>query len=170
MSSVIRSYVRLMDRLADFIGEFAKYLIYLMIAVLLYDVISDKAFGFVQNWTVEMAQFTLAAFYFMAGPKTLKDDTHVRLDLVYATLSERGKAWIDMITVWIVMFYLSIMLWGATSSLKYSWMTNQKLPSLWAPSLVPIKLLMVVCIVLMILQCISIFFKDVAKVRGKVLV
>ncbi|HUH49313.1 MAG TPA: TRAP transporter small permease, partial [Mycoplana sp.] len=67
MSSVIRSYVRLMDRLADFIGEFAKYLIYLMIAVLLYDVISDKAFGFVQNWTVEMAQFTLAAFYFMAG-------------------------------------------------------------------------------------------------------
>ena len=169
MSSVIRSYVRLMDRLADFIGEFAKYLIYVMIGVLLFDVVSDKAFGFVQNWTVEMAQFTLAALYFMAGPKTLKDDTHVRLDLVYSTLSERGKAWIDMITVWIVMFYLAIMLWGATSSLKYSWATNQKLPSLWAPSLVPIKVLMVVCIVLMILQCISIFFKDVAKVRGKVI-
>jgi TRAP-type mannitol/chloroaromatic compound transport system permease small subunit len=169
MSSVIRSYVRFMDRLADFIGEFAKYLIYLMIGVLLYDVITDKAFGYVQNWTVEMAQFTLAAFYFMAGPKTLKDDTHVRLDLLYATFSERGKALIDMITVWIVIFYLSVMLWGATSSLKYSWMTKQKLPSLWAPSLVPIKVLMVVCIVLMILQCISIFFKDVAKVRGKVL-
>jgi TRAP-type mannitol/chloroaromatic compound transport system permease small subunit len=169
MSSVIRSYVRFMDRLADFIGEFAKYLIYLMIGVLLYDVITDKAFGYVQNWTVEMAQFTLAAFYFMAGPKTLKDDTHVRLDLLYATFSERGKALIDMITVWIVIFYLSVMLWGATSSLKYSWMTKQKLPSLWAPSLVPIKVLMVVCIVLMILQCISIFFKDVAKVRGRVL-
>jgi TRAP-type mannitol/chloroaromatic compound transport system permease small subunit len=169
MSSVIRSYVRFMDRLADFIGEFAKYLIYLMIGVLLYDVITDKAFGYVQNWTVEMAQFTLAAFYFMAGPKTLKDDTHVRLDLLYATFSERGKALIDMITVWIVIFYLGVMLWGATSSLKYSWMTKQKLPSLWAPSLVPIKVLMVVCIVLMILQCISIFFKDVAKVRGKVL-
>ena len=169
MSSVIRSYVRLMDRLADFIGEFAKYLIYVMIGVLLFDVVSDKAFGFVQNWTVETAQFTLAALYFLAGPKTLKDDTHVRLDLVYSTLSERGKAWIDMITVWIVMFYLTIMLWGATSSLKYSWATNQKLPSLWAPSLVPIKVLMVVCIVLMILQCISIFFKDVAKVRGKVI-
>jgi TRAP-type mannitol/chloroaromatic compound transport system permease small subunit len=169
MSSVIRSYVRFMDRLADVIGEFAKYLIYVMIIVLLYDVISDKAFSQVQNWTVETAQFTLAAFYFLAGPKTLKDDTHVRLDLVYATFTERGKAWIDMITVWIVIFYLSIMLWGATSSLKYSWMTKQKLPSLWAPSLVPIKVLMVVCIVLMILQCISIFFKDVAKVRGKVL-
>lgn len=168
MTSVIRSYVRFMDRMSDFIGSFAMYLIYLMIAVLLFDVVSDKAFGFVQNWTVETAQFTLAAFYFLAGPKTLKNDQHVRLDLIYANLSERGKARIDMVTVWIVIFYLAVMLWGAVSSLQYSWATNQRLPSLWAPSLVPIKILMVTCLVLMILQCIAIFFKDVAKARGKV--
>jgi TRAP-type mannitol/chloroaromatic compound transport system permease small subunit len=168
MTSVIRSYVRFMDRISDFIGSFAMYLIYLMIAVLLFDVVSDKAFGFVQNWTVETAQFTLAAFYFLAGPKTLKNDQHVRLDLIYANLSERGKARIDMVTIWIVIFYLAVMLWGAVSSLQYSWATNQRLPSLWAPSLVPIKILMVTCLVLMILQCIAIFFKDVAKARGKV--
>jgi TRAP-type mannitol/chloroaromatic compound transport system permease small subunit len=168
MTSVIRSYVRFMDRISDFIGSFAMYLIYLMIGVLLFDVVSDKAFGFVQNWTVETAQFTLAAFYFLAGPKTLKNDQHVRLDLIYANLSERGKARIDMVTVWIVIFYLAVMLWGAVSSLQYSWATNQRLPSLWAPSLVPIKILMVTCLVLMILQCIAIFFKDVAKARGKV--
>jgi TRAP-type mannitol/chloroaromatic compound transport system permease small subunit len=169
MSSVIESYVRFMDGIADFIGAFAKYLIYVMICVLLFDVVSDKAFGFVQNWTVETAQFTLAAFYFLAGPKTLKDDAHVRLDLLYANFSDRGKAGIDMVTVWIVIFYLAVMLWGSISSLQYSWATNQRLPSLWAPSLVPIKVLMTVCLALMILQCISIFFKDLAKVRGKVL-
>lgn len=169
MANVIAAYVRFMDRLADFIGAFAKYLIYVMIGVLLFDVLSDKAFGFVQNWTVETAQFTLAAFYFLAGPQTLKDDKHVRLDLIYANMSERGKARIDMVTVWIVIFYLAVMLWGAVSSLQYSWATNQRLPSLWAPSLVPIKILMVICLVLMILQCISIFFKDLAKARGKVL-
>ncbi|WP_421929009.1 TRAP transporter small permease subunit [Neoaquamicrobium sediminum] len=168
MAAVIRSYVSLMDRLAEFIGAFAKYLIYLMIGVLLFDVVSDKAFGFVQNWTVETAQFTLAAFYFLAGPKTLKDDSHVRLDLIYANLSDRTKAWIDMITIWIVTFYLSVMLWGSISSLQYSWATNQRLPSLWAPSLVPIKVLMTICLVLMILQCFAIFFKDLARARGKV--
>lgn len=168
MAAVIRSYVSLMDRLAEFIGAFAKYLIYLMIGVLLFDVVSDKAFGFVQNWTVETAQFTLAAFYFLAGPKTLKDDSHVRLDLIYANLSDRAKAWIDMITIWIVTFYLSVMLWGSISSLQYSWATNQRLPSLWAPSLVPIKVLMTICLMLMILQCFAIFFKDLARARGKV--
>jgi|SRR5690606_37955188 len=168
MAAVIRSYVGFMDRLAEFIGAFAKYLIYLMIGVLLFDVVSDKAFGFVQNWTVETAQFTLAAFYFLAGPKTLKDDSHVRLDLIYANFSDRAKAWIDMVTIWIVTFYLAVMLWGCISSLQYSWATNQRLPSLWAPSLVPIKVLMTICLVLMILQCFAIFFKDLARARGKV--
>lgn len=170
MTSLIRSYVRFMDRIADLIGTFAMYLIYLMIGVMLFDVISDKAFGFVQNWTVETAQFTLAAFYFLAGPKTLKEDSHVRLDLIYANLSERGKARIDMFTIWIVIFYLGVVLWGGISSLQYSWATNQRLPSLWAPSLVPIKVLMVICLVLMLLQCLAIFFKDFAKARGKELV
>jgi TRAP-type mannitol/chloroaromatic compound transport system permease small subunit len=167
MPAFIKAYVRLMDRIADYIALFAMYLIYLMIGVLLYDVLADKMFNSVQNWTVETAQFTLAAYYFMAGPGTMKDDQHVRLDLLYGRLAGRGRAMVDMVTIWLVVFYLGVMLWGALSSLKYSWTTNQRLPSLWAPSLVPIKLLMVACIILMLLQCLAIFFKSVAIARGK---
>lgn len=167
MPSFIRAYVKAMDRIADYIGLFAMYLIYVMIAVLLFDVLSDKAFGIVQNWTVETAQFTLAAYYFMAGPKTMKDNEHVRLDLLYGRISPRGRAMIDVVTIWLVVFYLGVMLWGALSSLQYSWATNQRLPSLWAPSLVPIKVLMVVCIILMLLQCLAIFFKNIAVIRGR---
>jgi len=158
--------VRFMDRLSDFIGLFTMYLIYVMIGVLLFDVISDKGFGLVQNWTVETAQFILAGYYFLAGPMTLKDEDHVRLDLIYDKLSDRGKARMDAITIWIVIFFLAILLWGAVSSLQYSIQTNQRLPSLWAPSVVPIKICMVVCTALMILQCIAIFFRDLAKARG----
>ncbi|GAA4533798.1 TRAP transporter small permease subunit [Chelativorans composti] len=165
MKSLVQGYIRVMDGLAEWIGRFAMCLIYVMIAVLLFDVFSDKALGKVQNWTLETAQFTLAAFYFLAGPKTLKDEGHVRLDLIYSHLSPRGRAIIDSITIWIVIFYLGVLLWGGISSLHYSWITNQRLPSLWAPSLVPIKVLMNVCIALMILQCIAIFFRDVLRIR-----
>lgn len=154
-----------MEVISDWIGWLAMFLIYIMILVLLYDVFSDKVFGVVQNWTLETAQFTLAAFYFLAGPKTLKDEGHVRLDLIYSRLSGRGKAIIDLITIWLVIFYLGVLLWGGISSLQYSWITNQRLPSLWAPSLVPIKVLMNVCVLLMILQCIAIFLRDVLRIR-----
>lgn len=166
MPRAIERYVRSMDRISDLVGLFAMYLIYVMIAVLIFDVITDKILGMTQNWVVEFAQFTLAAFYFMGGPKTLKDNDHVRMDLIYANLTEKGKARIDAVTVFCLIFYLVVMLWGSVSSLVYSWETDQRLPSLWAPSLVPIKVLMVVCIVLMLMQSLALFFRYVATARG----
>jgi TRAP-type mannitol/chloroaromatic compound transport system permease small subunit len=163
---VIERYVRGMDRISDWVGTFAMYLIYVMIAVLIYDVVTDKMFGMTQNWVIEFAQFTLAAFYFMGGAKTLKDNNHVRMDLIYANLTEKGKARVDVVTVFFLIFYLVILLRGSVSSLMFSWETNQRLPSLWAPSLVPIKALMVVCLVLMLLQSVALFFRHVATIRG----
>lgn len=161
------AYVRAVDRLSEWTGRFAMYLIFVMIGVLIFDVVSDKVFASPQNWVIEFAQFTLAAYYFMGGAKTLKDDDHVRMDLIYARLTPRGKARVDSITVFFLIFYLAILLWGSVSSLIYSWETNQRLPSLWAPSLVPIKALMVACLVLMLLQAVSLFLKSVAASRGR---
>lgn len=166
MPAVIERYVQWMDRISDWIGVFAMYLIYVMIAVLLLDVVTDKLLGLTQNWVIEFAQFTLAAFYFMGGPKTLKDNDHVRMDLIYANLTERGKARIDAVTIFVLMFYLVIMLWGSMSSLAYSWETDQRLPSLWAPSLVPIKVLMVACLILMLMQSVALFIRHIATIRG----
>jgi TRAP-type mannitol/chloroaromatic compound transport system permease small subunit len=163
MPRLIRAYVRFMDRLSDRIGNASMYLIYVMVAVLLLDVITNRLLGMTQNWTTEFAQFGLAAYYFLAGPATMKNEDHVRLDLVYSRLGPRGKARIDAVTIWVVIFYLGILLWGGVSSLMYSIETNQRLPSLWAPSVVPIKVLMVVCLGLMILQSLSIFFRDLVR-------
>jgi len=164
---MIAGYVRWMDRIADVVGLIAMYLIFVMIGVLLLDVVSDKVFGLPQNWCVEFAQFTLAAFYFMAGAKTLKDNDHVRMDLIYTRLSPRGQARMDAVTILCLMFYLGVMLRGSLSSLSYAISTNERLPPPWAPSLIPIKVLMVTCIVLMLLQCLALFFRHVAAARGR---
>ncbi len=168
MHAATRAYVRFIDRLSDWIGFLTMYLIYVMVAVLLFDVVTNKMLNMTQNWTTEFAQFLLAAYYFLAGPKTMKDEDHVRLDLVYSRLGPRGKARIDALTIWVVIFYLAILLWGGISSTLYSIETNQRLPSLWAPSVVPIKVLMVVCLALMILQAFAIFLRDLDRARGRV--
>lgn len=157
--------MRFMDRISDWIGFLAMFIIYVMVAVLLFDVVTNKMLDMTQNWTTEFAQFTLAAYYFLAGPKTLKDEDHVRLDLLYSRLTDRGRARLDAVTIWLVIFYLLILFWGGLSSLQYSIETNQRLPSLWAPSVVPIKVLMVVCLGLMILQSLAIFFRDLDAMR-----
>ncbi|MBK5928052.1 TRAP transporter small permease subunit [Rhodobaculum claviforme] len=152
MRRALLLYVRAADRLADWTGWIAMMLIFVMMAVMLWDVVARKFLDIYIMWGLEFLQFTLAAYYFMGGAKTLKDNTHVRMDLFYDRLTVRGRAWMDLATVGCLIFYLAVLLWGSISSLQFSIDTNQRLPSVWRPSVVPIKALMTACIALMLAQ------------------
>lgn len=166
MPVFIRRYVKVVDRVSDYVGHVAMFLIFLMVAVLLLDAVTRNVLHIPLHWCIEVAQFTLAAYYFMGGAMTLKNDDHVRMDLLYGSLSERGKAILDLITVGCLIFYLAVLLIGSISSLQYAIATGERRFSMWNPSMIPIKTLMVACLVLMILQSISLVFKHIGTLRG----
>jgi TRAP-type mannitol/chloroaromatic compound transport system permease small subunit len=167
MPRAIRAYVRLVDRMSDYVGYLAASLIFFMGATLLLDAVTRNVLSIPVHWAIELTQFTLAAYYFMGGPITLKNNEHVRMDLWYANMSERGKAKLDLVTVWCMIFYLVVMLVGSISSLQYAIETNEKRFSMWNPSVIPIKALLTLCLVLMLLQAFSLVFKHIATLRGE---
>lgn len=166
MPQAIKTYVRVIDRLSDQVGLVAMYLIFLMIGILLLDAVTRNVVQIPLHWCIEAAQFTLAAYYFMGGAMTLKNDDHVRMDLLYSHLSDRGKARLDLITAACLLFYLATLLIGSISSLRYAIETGERRFSMWNPSMIPIKALMVACVALMILQAISLVFKHLMTLRG----
>jgi len=167
MPKIIIAYVKYVDYVTDKLGKSCMYLVLIMIAILLLNAITRNVINYPLSWCIQMAQFTMTAYYFLGGAYTLKSDDHVRMDLIYDNLSEKGKAKMDMFTSTFLMTYLICLLIGSISSAAYSIKYNQKLFSQWNPSVVPIKVIMVIGISLMILQVISLFFKDYAKVKGK---
>jgi len=169
MPRAIRTYVRIMDRISDYVGIVAMYLIFLMIGVLLLDAITRNMLTIPMHWGIEFAQFTLAAYYFLGGASTLKNNSHVRMDLFYDNLSEKGKARMDLLTIGCLIFYLSVLLIGSISSLEYAIDTGERRFSMWNPSMIPIKALMVGCLALMLLQSIALVFKHIATLRGETL-
>jgi TRAP-type mannitol/chloroaromatic compound transport system permease small subunit len=167
MPNLIRSYVRFTDRISDYVGYLAAALIFFMGATLMFDAVTRNVINMPVHWAVELTQFTLAAYYFMGGAFTLKNGSHVRMDLIYSSLSERGKAKIDFATSVCLIFYLIVTLIGGISSLQYAIATNERRFSIWNPSVIPIKALLVVCLVLMLMQALSLVFKHVATLRGE---
>lgn len=167
MPHLIRSYVRVVDRMSDYVGYLAAALIFVMGATLLLDAVTRNVLNIPIHWAIEFTQFTLAAYYFMGGPITLKNNSHVRMDLWYANLSDRGKAKLDLVTVGCLIFYLAVMLAGSISSLQYAIETGERRFSMWNPSVIPIKALLTVCLVLMLLQAVSLVFKHLATLRGE---
>lgn len=167
MPQVIRTYVRLVDKMSDYVGYLAASLIFVMGATLLFDAVTRNVLNIPVHWAIEFTQFTLAAYYFMGGAFTLKNNDHVRMDLWYANLSDRGKARLDLLTVGCLIFYLAVMLIGSISSLQYAIETGERRFSIWNPSVIPIKSLLSICLVLMLLQAFSLVFKHIATLRGE---
>ena len=169
MPKAVKIYVRYVDAASRAVGRFAMYLVFVMMGVLLLSTISRAAFNVSYIWVVEMAQFLLAAYYFLGGGYSMQLDSHVRMDLLYDRLSPKGKAITDAITVFFLVFYLVFLLAGGISSTEYALQYGQKNYSSWAPILAPIKIIMCIRIALILLQVIATFFKDLAKARGETL-
>jgi len=142
------------------------YLMFVMMFILLYASISRSVFNSPVVWAVEMAQFTMAAYYILGGGYSIILRGHVRMDVLYGKWSPRRRALIDSITAFFLLFYLALLLYGGISSAAYSIEYGQKNYSAWAPPLAPIKIIMVIGIILMLLQCISRLIKDICRVKG----
>lgn len=159
MNRALKAYVRWTDALSEWVGILAMTLIAAMIGVLLLDAVTRNVIRMPLHWCIELAQFILAAYYFMGGAMTLKNNDHVRMDLFYDRLSPRGKHRLDIATIGCLIFYLVVMLAGGISSLRYAIATNETRFSIWNPSMIPIKALMVFCLVLMLMQSFSLLIK-----------
>ena len=166
MPKFIVNYVKVIDYLSTKFGRAAMYLIFVMIATLLVNAFTRNIINLPLSWCIEMAQFTMTAYYIVGGPYSMQMDSHVRMDLIYSRFSTRTKARLDSFTAIFLVVYLVCLLIGAISSTMYAIEYDQRKFSQWNPSMIPIKLIMVFGISLMLLQAISTFFKDLAKSRG----
>ena len=91
---------------------------------------------------------------------------HVRMDLAYGRWSPRTRATVDAVTVLFLIFYLGFLLAGGISSTAYSIEFGERARSLWRPYMWPIKVVMCVAILLMLLQAVAQFIRNVAEARG----
>lgn len=195
MPRAITAFVRGVDAMNRFIGRIAMYLIFVLIAVLLWSSISKVAF-LPPHWTLETAQFVMVAYYILGGPYSIQLGSNVRMDLFYGGWSPRTKAWVDAFTVFFLMFYLGVLLYGALGSLAYALgyfgmapleyfaelfgalltggfeAAGEKLGFLersstaWRPFLWPVKLVLACGIFLMLLQSLAELFRDIGRIRG----
>ncbi|MDE3738620.1 MULTISPECIES: TRAP transporter small permease subunit [Pseudomonas] len=166
MFNAIGAYVRGVEWFNRVVGRFAMYLIFVMLAVLLYSSTS-KTFFTPSIWTLESAQFLMVAYFLLGGAYSMQLDAHVRMDLIYGRFSPRTQAVLDALTVGFLLFYLALLLYGGISSTQYALEYKETSYSSWSPQMAPIKVVMTFGILLMLLQAIANFFRDLAVILGK---
>ncbi|ABG33239.1 TRAP transporter, DctQ-like membrane protein, putative [Roseobacter denitrificans OCh 114] len=86
------------DRLSLFCGEFVSYWAVIAVFVYYYEVIARYVFNSPTNWAHEAMYLMFGMQYLIAGSYAMLTETHVRVDIFYAPLEKKSKAWVDLLT------------------------------------------------------------------------
>ena len=167
MPKLIKYYIKFIDYISLKTGRATMYLVFVMMFILILSFVTRNIINIPLIWIIEMAQFVMTGYYLLGGGYSMLTDDHVRMDLIYSKLKDKTKALLDSLTSVFLVFYLVVLFYGSISSLTYTIETNQRLFTAWAPYVWPIKSIMTFGILLMLLQSIAIFFKDLAKVLDR---
>ncbi len=89
MPKIISAYVNFVDTVCTKVGRFVMYGVFFMMFVLILSFVTRNIINFPMMWIIEMAQFTITAYYLLGGAYSMITDDHVRMDLFYGKLSEK---------------------------------------------------------------------------------
>ena len=143
-----------------FCGHIARMAIFALMAVMLYEVVARYFLGKPTSWSNELGAI-LFGFYFLIGSGyTLLKGGHVRMDILYANWSPRTRAWVNVLTFFLVGFYLVTFLVGGWETLVWGIKFKQRSMSQWAPPLWPIYLMTLIGAFLLLLQSFAMLIRD----------
>lgn len=156
---------RHIDRLNGWVGHFIAFWSVIAVYVYYYEVIARYVFNSPTNWAHESMFLMFGMQYLLAGAFTLREDAHVRVDVLYEYLSERTKLITDLITS-IFFFIFTVTLLG-TGWIFFadSFDVLEVSFTEWAIQYWPVKATIFVGAVLIILQGISKLATDFAALK-----
>lgn len=160
---------KLIDAMNDGLGRIANWLVLAACLVSAANAMSRYAFDLSSNAFLEIQWYLFAAIVMLGASYTLRVNEHVRVDIVYTHLSERGKEWLDLVGT--AVFLVPSMLVIAYYSWPFfmqSWSVQEVSGNAGGLIRWPVKLLVPVGFTLVALQGISEIIKRAASLRGDV--
>ena len=164
---------RTIDRANEKIGFAVGWLTLAMVLIGAYNAIV-RYLGRFMGWNlasnayIELQWYLFSLVFLLGAAYTLRRGAHVRVDVLYGRLSERGKAWIDLVGSIVFLVPFSVFgLWVSWPSVKNSWAILEVSPDPGGLPRYPIKSMILVGFALLILQGISEIVKQIAVLRGR---
>jgi len=143
------------------VGEFIAYWAVLAVAVYYYEVVARYVFNSPTNWAHEGMFLMFGMQYLLSGGYALRENAHVRVDVVYERFSEHSRAIMDLFTsVVFFIFTATLFITGTTFALDALAVWEVSFNE-WAIQYWPVKLTLGVGALLIVLQGIAGLVQDV---------
>jgi len=86
-----------LDWIGEKLGMLISWVTALLALIIGVDVVIRYVFQFTYIWIVEIEIYLFGIIFLLTSGDTFKYDKHVRVDVFYNRLSNKGKAWVDLL-------------------------------------------------------------------------
>jgi len=120
------------------------------------------------NGFIEAQWYLFSMLFLLGAASTLREDAHVRVDVLYGSLERRGKAWIDLVGT--LFLLLPFCVFGVVESwdwVLHSWEGKEGSPDPGGLPRYPLKTMVPVGFALLALQGVSILIRKTTFLLGK---
>jgi TRAP-type mannitol/chloroaromatic compound transport system permease small subunit len=114
---IASAMTRALDRVSGFAMGFAVTAAFLIILIQLTAVLLRYVFGLSFSWLNDSVIFSFAMIFMLGAAGTLRDDGHVRVDIMRSRLGSKTKASIELIGAMLFIFPIGILILYAGSGL-----------------------------------------------------
>lgn len=165
--NVLLGLSRAIDRFNEIVGKAMGWLILLAILISATNAVVRKVFSTSSNAWLEAQWYLFGAAFLLASAYTLKQNEHIRIDIVYGIWSRRTQHWIDLFghVVFLMPFCL-LMIYYLTPWVASSYRSGEVSTNAGGLTIWPAKGLLLVGFVLLALQGLSEIIKKIAVMRG----
>jgi TRAP-type mannitol/chloroaromatic compound transport system permease small subunit len=171
--NALRKFMMAVDKTNIFMGKLMVGVTILACAVITFEVVMRYAFNMPTNWGHETMVLLFAIFYVAAGGYAHYYRAHVRVDVIYFSVSERSRAILDIITSFffflfmLVFFYTSWNFYWSSQTMEAGaeifgiGVSGERSFTDWGPAYYPVKFIMPFGGFLLILQGIVWLIRDI---------
>src|SRR5262245_31090724 len=161
------SICAIIDKINEKIGALANWMVVLACVVSAGNAMVRYAYDTSSNAWLEIQWYMFACIVMLGASYTLKRNEHVRVDLLYMTLSYRGQLWVDILgTLIFLLPTCAILAWLSWPFFEQSFAVREASSNAGGLIRWPIKLVLPVGFALVALQGFSELIKRIAFLNG----
>jgi TRAP-type mannitol/chloroaromatic compound transport system permease small subunit len=160
---------RLIDAVSQFMGKLSEYMVLLCCLISAANALIRYSFNYSSNGWLEIQWYLFAFIVVLGAAHTLRMNEHVRVDLIYGSVSDKARIWIDIIGLIVFLIpaciFLSILCWPY---FMHSFQQGEVSANAGGLIRWPVKFMLFAGFTLLSLQGISELIKRIAALAGSI--
>jgi TRAP-type mannitol/chloroaromatic compound transport system permease small subunit len=163
----MKRLISIIDSINEQVGRVVSFLVYPLAFLVCYEVVARYFVNKPTTWGFELQSFVFGASCVLGGGYTLLKGAHVNVPIVIDYCPMRIRRAISLCSYALLFFFAVVLFW---KSLYFAWDSVKHLEhswSVWSPPLYPVKLALPVGVLLLLIQGIACFARELMELSKR---